>query len=63
MDKQFFIFLTFSLYRTSYFSPLLKCNRRRVQLIKSAMDASFGDMANDSAGNISFLKKLYPYVL
>ena len=63
MDKQFVIFLTFSLYRTSFFSPILKCNRPQVQLIKSAMDASYGDMANDSAGNISFLKKLNSYVL
>lgn len=59
MDEQFFI-LALSLYRTSFLSPILKCNRQ-LQLVKSAMDASYGDMSNDSAGNFSFLKKLNSY--
>lgn len=53
--KQFINFLTLSIYRTSFSSPRLKCDRRQVQLVRSAMGASFGDMSNDSAGNFSIL--------
>jgi len=60
--KQLIIFLTMSIYRTSFSSPRLKCNRRQVQLVRSAMDASFGDMSNDSAGNFSILMKLNSYI-
>ncbi|CAL0313123.1 unnamed protein product [Lupinus luteus] len=35
--------------RTSFSSPALKWNTRQVQLVKSAMDASFGDITNESA--------------
>ncbi|OIV93590.1 hypothetical protein TanjilG_04822 [Lupinus angustifolius] len=35
--------------RTSFSSSILKWNRGQVQLVKSSMDASFGDMANESS--------------
>lgn len=61
--KQFIIFLTLSIYRTSFSSPGLKCNRRQVLLVRSAMDASYGDMSNDSAGKFSILMmKLNSYI-
>ncbi|CAL0313280.1 unnamed protein product [Lupinus luteus] len=35
--------------RTSFLSSILKWNRGQVQLVKSSMDASFGDLANESS--------------
>lgn len=47
--------------RTSLLSPILKCNRRQVHLVKCAMDASYGDMANDSAAVFPRINVKDPY--
>lgn len=47
--------------RTSFMSPILKSNGRQVQLIKSAMDASYGDMANDSSAVFPRINVRDPY--
>ncbi|WVZ23803.1 hypothetical protein V8G54_002347 [Vigna mungo] len=47
--------------RTSFFSPISKGNRRQIQLIRSAMDASYGDMANDSAAVFPRINVKDPY--
>lgn len=39
MGENLFIFLTLSLYRSSFLSHVLKCNKWQVHLVKSAMDA------------------------
>ncbi|RZC23477.1 Protein CHAPERONE-LIKE PROTEIN OF POR1, chloroplastic isoform E [Glycine soja] len=46
--------------RTSFLSPILKCNRQ-LQLVKSAMDASYGDMSNDSAAVFPRINVRDPY--
>ncbi|XP_027347077.1 protein CHAPERONE-LIKE PROTEIN OF POR1, chloroplastic [Abrus precatorius] len=51
----------FQVERTSFLSPILKCNRRQVQLVKSAMDASYGDMANDSSAVFPRINVRDPY--
>lgn len=43
------------IFRTSFSSPRIKCNRPQIQFVRSAMDASFGDTSNDSTGNFSIL--------
>nr|KYP36929.1 Retrovirus-related Pol polyprotein from transposon 17.6 [Cajanus cajan] len=48
-------------YVTSFMSPILKSNGRQVQLIKSAMDASYGDMANDSSAVFPRINVRDPY--
>ncbi|KAK7376058.1 hypothetical protein VNO78_34908 [Psophocarpus tetragonolobus] len=47
--------------RTSFWSPALKCNKRQVHLVKSAMDASYGDMANDSSAVFPRINVRDPY--
>ncbi|KAK7360152.1 hypothetical protein VNO77_02131 [Canavalia gladiata] len=47
--------------RTSFLSPILKCNRRQVHMVKSATDASYGDMANDSAAVFPRINVKDPY--
>nr|AFK48301.1 unknown [Lotus japonicus] len=47
--------------RTSFSSPVLKGNRRQIQLVRSAMDASFGDMANDSTAVFPRINVKDPY--
>lgn len=50
-----------SVERTSFSSPRLKCDRRQVQLVRSAMGASFGDMSNDSAAVFPRINVSDPY--
>lgn len=47
--------------RTSFWSPILRCNRRQIQLVKCAMDASYGDMANDSTAVFPRINVKDPY--
>ncbi|XP_058736184.1 protein CHAPERONE-LIKE PROTEIN OF POR1, chloroplastic [Vicia villosa] len=47
--------------RTSFSSPRIKCDRRQVQLVRSAMDASFGDTSNDSTAVFPRISVSDPY--
>ncbi|TKY55874.1 CHAPERONE PROTEIN OF POR1 [Spatholobus suberectus] len=47
--------------RASFLSPILRFNSRQVQLVKSAMDASYGDMSNDSAAVFPRINVRDPY--
>ncbi|KAK7262926.1 hypothetical protein RJT34_30507 [Clitoria ternatea] len=47
--------------RTSLLPPILRCNRSQVQLVRSAMDASYGDMANDSSAVFPRIHVRDPY--